>query len=46
MILGTGLSNMFDFVNADPNNPTDPQAQLDYNHAAVQVAFIAGECGS
>ena len=37
MLLGTGLSNIFSFVNEDPNNPTDPQAQQDYNHAAIQV---------
>ncbi len=37
MILGTGLGNMFDFVNADPNKPTDPAAQDEYNRAAIQV---------
>lgn len=29
-------------VQADPNNPTDPEAQQIYNHVAVQVAFVAG----
>jgi MFS superfamily sulfate permease-like transporter len=40
MLLGTGLGNMFDFVNVDPNNPSDPAAQEQYNHAAVQVGAV------
>ena len=24
-------------VNANPNRPSDPQVQLQYNHAAIQV---------
>lgn len=28
---------MFGTVNADPNNPSDPELQLQYDKAAVQV---------
>lgn len=42
MLLGTGLSNIFGGGNDDPNNPADPALQLEYDHAAIQVAFIAG----
>ncbi|GAB4822844.1 hypothetical protein N2152v2_009890 [Parachlorella kessleri] len=42
MLLGNGLDRMFDFVNQNPNQPTDPAAQEEYNRAAVQIAFIAG----
>ena len=36
ILLGNGLS---DFIgsNDDPNNPSDPELQIVYNHAAVQV---------
>ena len=29
-------------INPDPNNPADPGLQTSYNHAAIQVAFLAG----
>ena len=42
-LLGNGLSDMFGGnVNTNPNQPTDPDLQNTYNHAAVQVAFLAG----
>ncbi|EFN58438.1 hypothetical protein CHLNCDRAFT_19800, partial [Chlorella variabilis] len=41
ILLGNGLS---DFMPSeeDPNNPVDAQVQENYNHAAIQIAFIAG----
>lgn len=41
IILGNGLENFLG-SNEDPNNPADPALQDTYNHAAIQVAFIAG----
>jgi sulfate transporter 4 len=40
-LLGNGLSDFMP-TNDDPNKPDDPEAQMNYNHAAIQVAFIAG----
>jgi sulfate transporter 4 len=40
VLLGNGLDKIFPdarAVNADPNNPGDPDLQETYNHAAVQV---------
>ena len=44
ILLANGLENVFpNNPNAqDPNTPVDPNLQMQYNHAAVQVAFIAG----
>lgn len=43
MLLASGLADLFDGnVNDDPNNPTDPALQTEYNKAAIQVAFLAG----
>ncbi|KAK9809119.1 hypothetical protein WJX72_009585 [[Myrmecia] bisecta] len=43
LLLGSGLKDTINVpVQADPNNPADPQAQEVYNHAAIQVAFLAG----
>lgn len=41
ILLGNGLSDFMP-TEADPNNPVDPQVQENYNHAAIQIAFIAG----
>lgn len=39
LILGSGLPKTIPgvFINADPNNPTNPAAQQLYNEAAIQV---------
>lgn len=45
LLLGTGLKNVVGkevAIQADPNNPTSAKDQDIYNHAAVQVAFLAG----
>ncbi|PRW44455.1 sulfate transporter isoform B [Chlorella sorokiniana] len=49
ILLGNGLANVFsdrkDQVEEnmqDPNKPPFPDLQMQYNHAAVQVAFVAG----
>ena len=36
ILLGNGLEG-FMSTNEDPNNPADPEAQQNYNHAAIQV---------
>lgn len=43
-LLGNGLDKIFpnNPNTLDPNNPVDPNLQMQYNHAAVQVAFVAG----
>ncbi|DBA70951.1 TPA: hypothetical protein ACH3X2_011394 [Trebouxia sp. C0005] len=43
LLLGSGLKDTItSAVQADPNNPTDPAAQMEYNMAAIQVALLAG----
>lgn len=45
LLLGTGLSDIFGNFQINPSDPSDAlQATLQerYNHAAIQVAFIAG----
>ena len=38
LLLGSGLKNLISSdVQADPNNPADPAAQMEYNMAAIQV---------
>jgi hypothetical protein len=38
LLLGTGLKDVVDApIQADPNAPTDPEAQTEYNQAAIQV---------
>ena len=38
LLLGSGLKDTISSdVQADPNNPTDPAAQMEYNMAAIQV---------
>lgn len=38
LLLGTGLKDLISSeVQADPNNPVDPAAQMEYNMAAIQV---------
>jgi len=38
LLLGSGLKDLISSdVQADPNNPTDPAAQMEYNMAAIQV---------
>ena len=41
ILLGNGLSGFMP-SEEDPNNPVDAQVQENYNHAAIQIAFIAG----
>lgn len=39
LLLGSGLKDTINSpVQADPNNPTDPEAQREYNMAAIQVS--------
>jgi hypothetical protein len=45
ILLGNGLEG-FMTTNDDPNAPTDPQAQMRYNHAAVQVGAVAAHAAS
>lgn len=41
LLLGSGLKDTISSdVQADPNNPADPEAQIEYNMAAIQVSFI------
>jgi sulfate transporter 4 len=45
LLLGSGLSNIFGNFQINPSDPGDAlqQAlQTEYNHAAIQVAFLAG----
>ncbi|KAL3138605.1 hypothetical protein ABBQ32_006371 [Trebouxia sp. C0010 RCD-2024] len=43
LLLGTGLKDLISSeVQSDPNNPANPQAQMEYNMAAIQVALLAG----
>eukprot|EP00667_Euglena_gracilis_P003201 EG_transcript_3207 len=44
MVLGSGLPDTISpyAVQSNPNNPADPKAQMQYNYAAIQVAFLAG----
>lgn len=43
LLLGSGLKDLISSeVQADPNAPTDPAAQMEYNMAAIQVALLAG----
>jgi len=43
LLLGSGLPSVINAaVQVDPNNPSDPFAQAEYNQAAIQVAFLAG----
>lgn len=38
LLLGSGLKDTINSpVQADPNNPADPEAQREYNMAAIQV---------
>lgn len=40
LLLGSGLKDTItSAVQADPNNPTDPAAQMEYNMAAIQVCI-------
>lgn len=39
LLLGSGLKDLISAdVQPDPNNPVDPEAQMEYNMAAIQVA--------
>ena len=43
LLLGNGLGDTIDApIQSNPNNPVNQRAQDEYNHAAIQVAFIAG----
>ena len=45
ILLGTGLTKMFGEFDFDPQKPGSPEneaLQSQYNHAAIQVAFLAG----
>lgn len=43
LLLGNGLGDTIDApIQANPNNPVNQLAQDEYNHSAVQVAFVAG----
>ena len=44
ILLGNGLEG-FMTTNDDPNAPTDAEAQMRYNHAAVQVGTVAAHVG-
>ena len=40
LLLGSGLKDTItSAVQADPNNPSDPAAQMEYNMAAIQVCI-------
>jgi len=41
-LLGTGLQDIFGALNSNPNAPSNPKLQTQLNHAAVQIAFLAG----
>lgn len=42
LLLGSGLKDTISSdVQADPNNPADPEAQMEYNMAAIQVSTHA-----
>ena len=45
LLLGNGLSNMFGNFDINPSAPQDAleaALQMEYNHAAIQIAFLAG----
>ncbi|EIE25728.1 sulfate permease [Coccomyxa subellipsoidea C-169] len=43
LLLGSGIPNIIDApIQDNPNNPRNQHAQDVYNHAAIQVAFLAG----
>eukprot|EP00884_Botryococcus_braunii_P008427 jgi/Botrbrau1/17586/Bobra.0166s0028.1 len=43
LLLGSGLEDTVDVpIQTNPNNPANPQAQQEYNEAAIQVALLAG----
>eukprot|EP00668_Euglena_longa_P046211 GGOE01061895.1.p1 GENE.GGOE01061895.1~~GGOE01061895.1.p1 ORF type:complete len:785 (+),score=210.54 GGOE01061895.1:32-2386(+) len=44
MVLGSGLPDTISPwpVQSNPNSPANPEAQKQYNYAAIQVAFLAG----
>ena len=38
LLLGSGLKDLISSeVQSEPNNPKDPEAQMEYNMAAIQV---------
>ncbi len=45
LLLGSGLKDTItSAVQADPNNPADPAAQMEYNMAAIQVCISSSSC--
>lgn len=45
LLLGSGLKDTISSdVQADPNNPADPAAQMEYNMAAIQVIICSQQC--
>lgn len=44
LLLGTGLKDLISSeVQSDPNNPANPEAQMEYNMAAIQVCPYASD---
>ena len=42
LLLSVGLSDIVPYVNDDPNNPENPEAQALYNGLAIQASLLVG----